>query len=117
MKALGGNIIALTPQSVERTRKQLDDHPIEFDVLTDFENAYAAELGLRFKLPDYLAELYQSFGLDFPAFHGESSWTLPLPARVLVGASGLVLDVEANADYTRRPEPAETLQELLGSVT
>ena len=96
---------------------QLEKNPITFDVLTDFENSYTAELGLRFTLPDYLIEVYQGFGLDFPNFHGESTWTLPMPARIVVGSSGLVLEVEANADYTRRPEPGETLQALLDAVT
>ena len=117
MKELGGNIVALTPQKVERTTEQLKKNPIDYDVLTDFENAYANELGIRFEMPDYLIELYQKFGLDFPNFHGESSWTLPMPSRIVVGASGLVLDVEVNADYTRRPEPGETLQALIDSVT
>ena len=70
VKELGGNIVALTPQKVERTAEQLKKNPIEYDVLTDFENAYANELGIRFEMPDYLIELYQKFGLDFPNFHG-----------------------------------------------
>lgn len=117
MKELGGNIIALTPQRVERTRLQLEKNPIEFDILTDFENRYANELGIRFAMPDYLVELYKRFKLDFPTFHGESTWTLPMPARFVIGSSGLVLNVEANADYTRRPEPGVTLQALVDSVT
>lgn len=112
VNAMGGNIVALTPQKVVRTKAQLKKNPIEFDVLTDFENSYANELGIRFELPDYLVELYKKFGLDFPTFHGESSWTLPMPARIVVGPDGIVLDVEANADYTRRPEPETTLQAL-----
>jgi len=104
--------VALTPQKVARTKAQLKKNPIDFDILTDFENSYAQELGIRFQMPDYLIELYKNFGLDFPTFHGESSWTLPMPARIVVGADGNVIDVEANADYTRRPEPEVTLAAL-----
>lgn len=111
-QALNGSIVALTPQKVVRTKAQLKKNPIDFDILTDFENSYAQELGIRFDMPDYLIELYQNFGLDFPTFHGESSWTLPMPARIVVGADGRVIDVEANADYTRRPEPEVTLNAL-----
>jgi peroxiredoxin len=113
VKELGGNIVALTPQKVERTVEQLKKNPIEYGVLSDFENAYANELGIRFEMPDNLIELYQKFGLDFPNFHGESTWTLPMPSRMVIAASVLVLDVEVNADYTRRPEPSETLQALI----
>ncbi len=112
VKAVHGNIVALTPQKVVRTKAQLKKDPVDFDVLTDFENSYVAELGLRYALPDYLSALYQKFKLDFPTFHGESSWTLPIPARIIVDASGTVADVDANADYTRRPEPTQTLAAL-----
>lgn len=110
-------MVALTPQKVVRTKAQLKKNPIEFDILTDFENAYANELGIRFEMPDYLIELYKGFGLDFPTFHGESTWTLPMPARIVVGTDGRVLNVEANADYTRRPEPEVTLEVLRANVT
>ncbi len=66
-------------------------------------------------MPDYLIEIYQKFGLDFPAFHGESSWTLQMPARFAIGADGRVVHADANADYTRRPEPQATLEALLSA--
>ncbi len=117
VRELGGSIVALTPQKVARSKAQLQKNPLGFDLLTDFENNYAAKLGIRFHMPDYLVEIYRSFGLDFPAFHGESSWTLPMPARVVVGADGIVIDVETNADYSRRPEPEETLKAMLQATT
>jgi peroxiredoxin len=109
---MNGSIVALTPQKVVRTKAQFKKNPIDFDVLTDFENASAGELGIRFQMPDYLVELYKNFGLDFPTFHGESTWTLPMPARIVVSADGIVRDVEANADYSYRPEPTTTLEIL-----
>lgn len=112
VKALNGSIVALTPQKVVRTKAQLKKNPIAFDVLTDFENNYAAELGIRFSMPDYLIELYKGFKLDFPTFHGESTWTLPMPARIVVTADGIVRHVDANADYTYRPEAEATLEIL-----
>ncbi|MGI9327380.1 MAG: hypothetical protein ACR2PZ_19335 [Pseudomonadales bacterium] len=116
VRDLGGSIVALTPQTVARSKVQLEKKPLEIDLLTDFENNYANKLGIRFQLPDYLVELYQGFGLDLPDFHGEASWTLPMPARIAVGADGVVIDVEVSADYTHRPEPEETFKALLAGI-
>jgi len=90
----------------------MEKNPLEFDVLTDEGNAYANALGILYHLPDYLIEVYSQFGLDLPAFHNEASWTLPLPARLIVDRQGIVRLSEANADYTLRPEPADTLAAL-----
>ena len=84
-------------------------HGLGFDILSDPGNAYAARLGLRFVLPDELRTIYRGFGIDLPAANGESSWTLPMPGRIVVAADGTVADVDVDPDYTVRPEPAATL--------
>lgn len=68
--------------------------------------------GLKFKLPDYLVELYQSFKNDLPAFNDDPEWTLPMPARYAIGQDGTILYSEVNPDYTRRPEPEDMLPAL-----
>ena len=41
-------------------------HGLDFDILSDPGNAYAAELGLRFALPEALRAIYSAFGIDLP---------------------------------------------------
>jgi hypothetical protein len=72
----------------------------------------AAAFGIRFALPDYLVDLYKSLKNDLPAFNGDDSWTLPIPARYVIGQDGTILYSEVNPDYTRRPEPRELLSVL-----
>ncbi len=43
------------------------------------------------------------------ASNGEPRPTLPVPARYVIDASGIVRDAQVDPDYTRRPDPAETL--------
>ena len=86
-------------------------------MLTDARNEYAHALGIRFELPDYLVEVYKQFGLDLPTFHADDCWTLPMPARLVVDQSGTVRLAAASPDYTRRPEPQETLELLRDIVT
>lgn len=60
----------------------------------------------------YLIELYKSLKNDLPAFNGDPSWTLPMPARYVVGQDGIILYAELNPDYTRRPDPEDMLPAL-----
>ena len=109
---MGATLVAITPQTTERTIHQLEKNPLEYDVLSDSCNQYADALRIRFKLPGYLVEFYQNGGIDLPNFNGDDSWTLPMPARLVIDQTGTIKFAEANPDYTRRPEPLETLEVL-----
>ena len=118
LRDAGGTLVAISPQLPEHNAKIAQRHKLEFDVLFDSANAFAEKLGLVFALSGALKAVYRGFGLDLPQFNGDDSWQLPLPARLIVGGDGVVRDVEANADYTDRPEPAATvarLREVLGN--
>lgn len=109
---LGATLVALTPQLPEHNRASRDKNALNFHLLSDPGNDYAAALGLRFALPDDLKAAYQTMGLDLPKYNGDQSWTLPIPARLIVDANGIIRSVDADADYTRRPEPEKTLADL-----
>jgi peroxiredoxin len=64
------------------------------------------------RLPDDLKALYLQFGIDLEASNGEASWTLPVPGTYVVDTGGTIRYASAHADYTRRPEPEETLAAL-----
>ena len=69
--------------------------------------------GIRFTLPDYLIDLYANvFKNDLPGFNGDPSWTLPMPARYVIGQDGVIAYAEVNPDYTKRPDPSELLPAL-----
>ncbi len=86
-------------------------------MLSDPHNDVASGFGLRFRLPQYLIELYRSFPLDLPTFNGDDSWTLPIPARFVVSGDGVIRHVDADPDYTRRPEPEDTITFLKALAT
>ena len=65
--------------------------------------------GLRWSFPDYLREVYLSFDLDLARFNGDDSWTLPMPAGYVIRQDGVIVRAEYDPDYTRRPEPTETV--------
>jgi peroxiredoxin len=85
---------------------------LSIPILTDQNNTIAAEFGLVFSLPDELREVYLSLGIDLERYNGNSSWSLPMPARYIIGQDGLIYDAEVRIDHTTRPEPGETLEKL-----
>jgi peroxiredoxin len=110
--AAGASLVAISPQMAANSRKSVRSNQVSFPILIDEHNDVAAAFGLRFKLPDYLIELYRKLKNDLPAFNGDDSWTLPMPARYVIGISGTILYAEVNPDYTYRPDP-ETLLPVL----
>ena len=46
---------------------------------------------------------------DLEASNGEASWTLPVPGTYVIDRQGIIRYASADADYTKRPEPEETL--------
>jgi peroxiredoxin len=109
---LGASLVAISPQTAPNSRKSVRQNGLGFPILSDPGNQVAASFGLRFELPDYLVALYKSLKNELPAFNGDPSWTLPMPARYVIGPDGTILYAEVNPDYTRRPEPEDMLPVL-----
>jgi peroxiredoxin len=97
---------------VKLNRELIEQKKFNFEILRDPGNDLAAEYGLRWALPEDLKQLYLKFGVDLAASNGDDSWTLAVPARFVLDSNGVVVSVNADADYTRRPEPQETLEKL-----
>jgi peroxiredoxin len=112
LEELGATIAAITPQLTEASRSLIEKEKISFDLLSDPGNAYSAQLGLRFTLPDDLKAVYRGFGIDLPVRNGEPTWTLPMPGRFVVDRGGIVRAVDADPDYEHRPEPQKTIDEV-----
>jgi peroxiredoxin len=106
IQTYGANVVAISPQTPVNSRKSVRTNELGFPVLSDVNGQTGADFGLRFALPDYLVELYRNLKNDLPAFNNDPSWTLPMPARYVIGQDGIVLYSEVNPDYTRRPDPS-----------
>ncbi len=104
----------ISPQLAEHNRFVKEQYKLPFDILSDPGNTLAARYGLRFVLPEDLQGLYRQFGIDLPKHNGDDSWSLPMPARLVIDPDGIVRHTAINADYTLRPEPEETLEVVKG---
>ena len=112
VRALGAQIVVLTPELERYTRALHKKLNLSFDILTDLHLKTAEAFRLVFTLPDYLRDLYKSFGNALDGSHDEPEYRLPMPARYVVDKQGIIRAADVNADYTIRLEPSETLRQL-----
>jgi peroxiredoxin len=112
----GASLVAISPQSAPNSRKSVRQNNLTFPILSDVKGKIGAAFGLRFELPDYLIELYKNLRNDLPTFNDDPGWTLPMPARYVIGQDGRILYSEVNPDYTHRPEPEEMIPVLQGAA-
>ena len=117
VRGLGAQIVVITPELERYTRALQKKLSLTFDILTDLHLKTANHFHLVFTLPDYLRELYKSFGNALDRFHDEPEFRLPMPARYIVDKQGIIRAADVNADYTIRPEPSETLRQLRTLIT
>jgi len=112
IQARGANLVAISPQTPPNSRKSQRQNELSFPILSDAGGEVGAAFGIRFALPDDLIELYKAFGSDLPLINQDPSWTLPMPARYVIGTDGVIAYAEVNPDYTQRPDPSELLPTL-----
>ncbi len=112
VKGLGAQVVVLTPEVERYTRNLHKKLNLPFDILTDLHLKTAEQFRLVFVLPDYLRDLYKSFGSTLDRFHDEPGYRLPMPARYVIDKEGIIRAADVNADYTIRPDPSETLKVL-----
>jgi peroxiredoxin len=117
VKALGAHMVVLTAELERYTRNLHGKLNLTFDILTDLHFKVAEQFRLVFTLPDYLRDLYKSFGNTLDRFHDEPAYRLPMPARYVLDKQGIIRAADINADYTIRTEPSETLKVLRGLKT
>ena len=108
----GASLLAISPQTAPNSRRSQRENKLEFPILSDIKSEVANAFGIRFALPDYLVEVYRSFGNNLPAINDDPSWVLPMPARYVIGSDGVIAYAEINPDYTQRPDPSELLPVL-----
>jgi peroxiredoxin len=111
-ESLGATLVAITPQVAEQNQALVKKRGLSFRLLSDPGNRVASAFRLTFRLPDDLESVYRGFNIELPAYNGDDSWTLPMPARYVIDTGGRIRAADVNADYTRRPEPEEAVKAI-----
>jgi peroxiredoxin len=112
IKALGATLVAISPQLPSHNRELIGSRGLTFPILSDIGNKVGSRFGLVFALPGYLRAIYATFPLDLASYNGDTSWTLPMPARFVIDRQGIIRAAESDPDYTTRPEPEDAVAAL-----
>jgi peroxiredoxin len=113
IKALGANLVAISPQTPDETLSTAQKRNLEFRVLSDAGNKIARAYGLVWKVPAGLDAMQKGFGVDLTKSNGDTSNELPVPATFVLGADdGRIAFAYVNADWRERLEPAELIRAL-----
>jgi peroxiredoxin len=112
IEARGAFLVAVSQQTAANSRKAQRSNKLGFPIVGDKGGELAAMFGIRWHLPEDLQAIHKQLGADLVAFNGEDSWTLPMPARYVIGQDGVIAYAEINPDYTRRPEPSDVFPVL-----
>jgi peroxiredoxin len=112
IEALGATLVLISPQLEEHNQAMAEEKKLPVDILSDPGNEVAERYGIGFKLPEDLKQVYEGFGVKLDKYNGDISWTLPMPARLIIDRDGIIRYAEINPDYTVRSDPEDTIEAL-----
>jgi peroxiredoxin len=113
--ALGGRLVAISPQRPDGSLSTAQKNALEFAVLSDAGNGVARAFGLVYALPTELREALSSNGKALPGINGDESWELPLPATYVIGTDRRIVLAAIEIDYRNRLAP-EAIVAALGAL-
>jgi peroxiredoxin len=107
----GGQIVAIMPDRQKFTAELKSTADVPFPILTDMDNGYALSLNLAIWVGAEMQKMMEG-RRDLPAFQGNSSWMLPIPATFVVGRDGIIKGRFIDPDYRKRMTIAGMLAAL-----
>ncbi|AIE74289.1 MULTISPECIES: peroxiredoxin-like family protein [unclassified Synechocystis] len=113
IRALGGTILAISPQTLAASQKTIDRHDLTYDLLSDHGLQTAQEYGLVFTVPDAVKQAYLQSGCVIPEHNGIDAWLLPVPATFVIDRQGHIALAYVNVDFRIRYEPEDAIAILL----
>lgn len=112
-KKYGASIVAITPQTPDKTLAQFKKDGYPFEVLSDLDYSVIKSYKLLWEVsPELDASYKHAFGLDIASFNGKGRLGLPIPGTLVIDKAGVVRSAFADTDYKKRMEPADILATL-----
>lgn len=112
IQGLGGNLIAISPETPDNSLTTAEKNELTFEVLSDVGNGLASQLGLVFQMPMELRKVYADFGIDVQKHNGNNDFELPMPATFVLNEEGVVVYRFVDEHYNQRADVQDILQAL-----
>jgi peroxiredoxin len=112
IRALGATLVAVSPQTPDRSAATAKQNALEFDVLSDHRNEVAARFGIAYDIPPVVRTITEKFGHHLPDYNGSDDWRLPVSATYVIAPDRRIVVADVDPDFRRRLEPADALAAL-----
>ena len=101
-KALGYQMIAISPDRPEELSKTLDKADLTYTLLSDSQANAMKAFGIGFRVDAMTVAKYLSFGINLEAASGSKENALPVPSVFIVDGEGVLQFGYTPPDYTIR---------------
>lgn len=113
VKAVGANLMAISPQNPDNSLDMQQKNELEFEVLSDAGNVVARQYTTVFKYGDAPLQAMKDLGFDFHSFYSDDSGEIPVPATFIIDQDGKILMASSEGgDYRLRTEATAILEVL-----
>ncbi|HEU0152593.1 MAG TPA: peroxiredoxin-like family protein [Arenimonas sp.] len=101
-KALGYQMIAISPDRPEELAKTLDSAELTYTLLSDSRAEALKAFGIGFRVDRVTVAKYRTFGIDLEKASGNEVPVLPVPSVYIVDGEGVLQFGYSHPDYTIR---------------
>ena len=101
-KALGYQMIAISPDRPEELAKTLDAGDLTYTLLSDSQGHAMKAFGIGFRVDAVTVAKYLAFGINLEAASGSKENALPVPSVFIVDGEGVLQFGYTHPDYTIR---------------
>jgi len=111
LQKLGYQIVAISPDKVEKLRETLKKYDLNYMLVSDSNADAIRAFGLAFKVDDATyAQYKKEFGLDLEEYSGQNHHLLPVPAAFVLNQKGKILFSYVNPDFKVRVDAQALLK-------
>jgi peroxiredoxin len=104
MRKAGLNVFGIFHElSADANARISDEYGLDFPIVDDAEGRVAEAFGVR-RSADEISRLESEFGPELLALKSGQPWIIPMQARFLIGADGVIARSEIIFDYNQRSD-------------
>jgi len=113
--ALGGQVIAITPEMPDRIEKTVNKTDASFRIIYDENHKIMDDYEVTFKLQGGKNFIYTLGGININKANGNNDRVLPVPATYIIGKGKSIKGSYFNEDYSKRM-PVRDIIDILRSL-
>lgn len=105
-------LVAVSPQATHYSKELKNTHRLDFELLMDKDNILAKQLGISFKLQDYVVPIYDNLEIQLSEYNSNDNNELPIPAVFVINQDGRITYKYTDVNYMNRINIQELIDQL-----